>query len=387
MATILIVDDDPVMQAFVEELLLQEGYDVVLAGNGREALNFLEYGHCDLILMDITMPELDGYQTTRRIKFEMQKDQFVPVVFLTAVDSDLELAHCLECGGDDFVTKPPSPVILKARIAAWLQRSEMANRLARDREDVERVILGMRQDKQFDSRGLRVLMTAVEKANGDIVLSARRLDGVQYLLVGDFTGHGLAAAICGPLVADLFYRLTRRNLPLWRIIQKMNVTIIQRLPVNMFLACAFVELDWQGGVVTIWNAGFPPVVQMRSGVVVRIFSSMLPPMGISERLGDGNPGERYPLLAGDRLYLFSDGCVETRSEGGEEFGERRLIRYLEEHSASGLVISTFDAALEAFRGGADAHDDVTMVEIVYAESPTEETGEVCPSRLLHPTRF
>ncbi|MBF0416312.1 MAG: fused response regulator/phosphatase [Magnetococcales bacterium] len=363
MATILIVDDDPVIKAFLEEFLRQEGYDVALAENGQEALEFLEHHACDLILMDINMPVLDGYQTTRQIKSTMQMDWFVPVVFLTSVQSDRELAHCLECGGDDFINKPPSPVILKARIAAWLQRADMANRMAKDREDVENVILKMRRDEQFDTRGLQVLMTSLEKANGDIVLSARRSDNVHYLMVGDFTGHGLAAAICGPLVADIFYRLTRRDFPLMGIIARINKAIFQRLPVNMFLACAFVEVDWPGGTVTVWNATLPPVVLIRSGVAVKTFASTLPPLGIRAHLNDTNSAERYPLLAGDRLYLFSDGCVETRSDTGEEFGEKRVIRLLEECSASGTVLHALEVALATFRGETEAKDDVTMVEV------------------------
>lgn len=363
MATILIVDDDPVIQIFLQELLRQEGYGVALVSDGREALDFFGRKSCDLILMDINMPVLDGYQTTRQIKSAMLNDWFVPVVFLTSVQSDQELAHCLECGGDDFINKPPSPVILKARISSWLQRATMANRLARDREDVENVILKMRQDDQFDSRGLYVLMTSLEKANGDIVLSARRSDGVHYLMVGDFTGHGLAAAICGPLVADIFYRLTRQDLPLWNIITQMNTAIFHRLPANMFLACAFVEMDWSGGEVRVWNATLPPVVLLRSGMVAKTFYSALPPLGIKAVLNDGDPSKRYSLLPGDRLYLFSDGSVETRSMTGEEFGAERLIRHLEACYAAGAVLDSLNVALKTFRGGTEPKDDVTMVEV------------------------
>ena len=215
MPVILVVDDDPETRIFLEELLRQEGYSVLLATDGQEALARLDSGWCDLVLMDILMPVMDGYQATQLIKTRGQQQAwFLPVIFLTSVQTDRELARCLECGGDDFLTKPPNPIILKARIAAWLQRAALANQMANDRQDVENVILKMRQDEQFDPRGLRVLMTPLEKTSGDIVLSAYRSDGVHCLMVGDFTGHGLAAAICGPLVADIFYRLIPRDLPL-----------------------------------------------------------------------------------------------------------------------------------------------------------------------------
>ncbi|MBF0462478.1 MAG: response regulator, partial [Magnetococcales bacterium] len=125
MTTILIVDDDSGTRIFLEALLQQEGYQAITAVNGQEALVRLDEGRCDLILMDIHMPVMNGYQATERLKMKYQQGRFVPVIFLTSAQTDLELARCLECGGDDFLTKPPNPIILKARIKAWLQRAEL----------------------------------------------------------------------------------------------------------------------------------------------------------------------------------------------------------------------------------------------------------------------
>ncbi|MBF0160197.1 MAG: response regulator [Magnetococcales bacterium] len=115
MATLLVVDDDPVTQVFLEGMLLQEGHHVLLASDGQQALDRLDDPNsCDLILMDIQMPVLDGYQTTQQIKARMlQQGVFVPVVFLTSVQTDQELVRCLECGGDDFINKPPNPILLR----------------------------------------------------------------------------------------------------------------------------------------------------------------------------------------------------------------------------------------------------------------------------------
>lgn len=362
MATVLIVDDDPGTQMFLEALLSQEGYQVILAANGQEALDRFDKNDCDLVLMDIQMPVLDGYQTTQRIKARLRHGWFVPVVFLTSVQTDRELARCLECGGDDFINKPPSPVLLKVRIHAWLQRAELANRLAADRLDVENVILKMRQDDQFDPRGLRILMTPMEKTSGDIVLSACRSDGVQYLMVGDFTGHGLPAAICGPLVADIFYGLTLQDRPLQQIIFQINETIFRRLPVNMFLVAAFLEMDRKNGEVSIWNAAFPAVTVVRDGRNAGRFPSSLPPLGISRRLIDG-PCMRYAPVKGDRISLFSDGVVETRSASGEFFGEERLVHFLEELQSPKEKLERLLEVLEEFRAGAEQTDDITIVEV------------------------
>ncbi|MBF0462562.1 MAG: fused response regulator/phosphatase [Magnetococcales bacterium] len=365
MTTILIVDDDPGTRLFLEELLHREGYRVILAADGQEALARLDEGDCDLVLMDIRMPVLDGYQTTRQFRARQQA-WFVPVIFLTSVQTDQELARCLECGGDDFLTKPPNPVILRARIKAWLQRADLANRLAKNRQDMEDVILKMRQDDQFDARGLRVLMTPLEKTNGDMVLSACRSDGVQYLMVGDFTGHGLAAAICGPLVTDTFYRQTRRDLPLQHIINQINETIFRRLPVNMFLAAAFLELDREKGEMFVWNAALPAVTVVRDGRLAEQIPSGLPPLGISPQLPTSKPCAHRVLARDDRIYLFTDGSVETQSVAGEFFGEERMVRFLETLSPAETELDALLTELAQFRAGKEQTDDITVVEVKWA---------------------
>lgn len=364
MHTILIVEDDPVTRLFLEELLRQEGYRVLLAANGEEALQWFAERSCDLVLMDILMPVLDGYQTCRELKKRMMAGFFVPVIFLTSVQNDTELALCLDCGGDDFLNKPPSPILLRARIQAWLQRAELANRLAIDRLDVENVILKMRLDDQFDGRKLRVLMTPLGKTTGDIVLSAYRPDGVQYLMAGDFAGHGLAAAICGPLVSDTFYRLTRQELPLWEVITRLNGLIFQKLPLNMFLAASFVELDRVRGKMRIWNAAFPPVLQLRSGRVQERIGPSVALLGIRpELLCDLSSVPILDWQEGDRIYLYSDGSTETRSEAGEFFSEERMELFLTKVAFAGGALEELLSILEAFGGEQGRVDDITLVEM------------------------
>ncbi|HAT51496.1 MAG: SpoIIE family protein phosphatase [Nitrospirae bacterium] len=366
MTTLLIVDDDPSTRMFLEAFLSFEGYHVRLAAHGQEALAILDTVACDLVLMDIQMPVLDGYQATQRIKERTRYERFLPIIFLTSVETDLELARCLECGGNDFIQKPPSTVILKARIQSWLYHAELVNKLAEDRLDVERVILKMRQDEKFDPRGLRMLVAPLEKTNGDLILSARRSDGVQYLMVGDFTGHGLAAAICGPMVADIFYRLTYQNVPLQTIISRINDSIFQRLPANMFLAAAFLELNREGKWMRVWNAALPAVLRIRSGRLAHEFPSTLPPLGIASPLAE-TTCEQHPLLEDDRVYLFSDGSVETRSVTGDYFGEERMIRFLEECASSQRTLESLSEVLDTFRGGREVTDDIALVEVRWME--------------------
>jgi DNA-binding response OmpR family regulator len=117
--TILVVDDEPRLVSLVETYLTQSGFRVVTASNGRDALSVAERQEPDLIILDIMMPEMDGYEFMRIYRV----DHDTPIILLTArVDSDEKVAG-LEAGADDYLTKPFRPRELMARVRTVLRRS------------------------------------------------------------------------------------------------------------------------------------------------------------------------------------------------------------------------------------------------------------------------
>jgi two-component system KDP operon response regulator KdpE len=116
---ILIVDDEPTIVRLVRIKLESDGYAVLTASRGEEALRMLQVDRPDLVILDLMMPEMDGTETLRRIRSRSQ----LPVIMLTALGSDREKVSGLEGGADDFVTKPFNPDELSARVAAVLRRA------------------------------------------------------------------------------------------------------------------------------------------------------------------------------------------------------------------------------------------------------------------------
>ena len=116
---ILVVDDEPPIQRLVRAKLQADGYAVLTAGRGEEALALLEDQRPDLIVLDLMMPGIDGFETLRRIRATSQ----VPVVMLTARAGDADKLRGLQGGADDYLTKPFNPDELSARIAAVLRRT------------------------------------------------------------------------------------------------------------------------------------------------------------------------------------------------------------------------------------------------------------------------
>ena len=120
MARILVVDDEPKIVRLVRDYLEHGGFDVLVARDGREALMRARTEHPDLVVLDLGLPGLDGLDVTRGLR----RDSGVPLIMLTARDSETDKVLGLELGADDYVTKPFSPRELVARIRAVLRRHE-----------------------------------------------------------------------------------------------------------------------------------------------------------------------------------------------------------------------------------------------------------------------
>jgi two-component system, OmpR family, alkaline phosphatase synthesis response regulator PhoP len=117
--TIMIVDDEKRLVSLVESYLSQEGYRVVTAGNGREALSIARRENPDLIILDVMMPEMDGYEFTESYR----KDHQTPIILLTARVEEEDHVIGLDLGADDYVTKPFRPRELMARVGSVLRRA------------------------------------------------------------------------------------------------------------------------------------------------------------------------------------------------------------------------------------------------------------------------
>lgn len=124
--TILIVEDEPILREIMKDYLLEEGFKVFEADEGKKALALFQDHKVDLIILDIMLPELDGWSVCKRIR----KVSNVPIIMLTARSDEDDTLMGFELGADDYVTKPYSPPILLARVKRFLE-----NRQIREQED------------------------------------------------------------------------------------------------------------------------------------------------------------------------------------------------------------------------------------------------------------
>jgi DNA-binding response OmpR family regulator len=165
-AQVLVVDDDGDIRGLLRELLERQGYGVTEAANGKEALRALYAAPPDLVLLDVSMPELDGWQTLERIRDLSD----VPVAMLTARTAELEKVRGLKAGADDYITKPFGRQELLARVEAMLRR-------AGPREETEQTYADALLKVDFGERSVAV--------NGEDVA----LTPLEFRLLSAFVRH------------------------------------------------------------------------------------------------------------------------------------------------------------------------------------------------------
>ncbi len=143
---ILIVDDEPFNVDYLEQELEDLGHPTISAGNGMEALDLIGTEEPDLVLLDIMMPEMDGFQVLERLK-SRETTRHIPVIMISALDDMSSVVKCIELGAEDYLTKPFDPVLLKSRIGASLEKKFYLQQIQQERvrsDELLHAILPMR---------------------------------------------------------------------------------------------------------------------------------------------------------------------------------------------------------------------------------------------------
>ena len=375
---ILIVDDTETNRMVLVAMLSNDGHLVSEASNGREGVALFDREQPDLVIMDIMMPVMSGYDATALIK-QRAGDRFVPVIFLTGVSDEAGLAECIAHGGDDFLTKPYSHVLLRAKIHALarirelhavvkMQHDALLTTRKKDEgeQDVARAIFQkILREGCLDHPNLAWRLSPAELLSGDVLLAAPTPQGFLHVMIGDFTGHGLAAAVGAVPVAEAFYSMTQSGFAIGRIAAEINHKLRLILPTNLFCAACLLEWDPPGRRITIWNGGMPDglVIRPETGIIRRLHSRHLPLSLLNDEQFDAGT-ETIEVKTGDRIFLYSDGLIEARNAAGEMFGKERLEEGIREAERLGVCMcERIHEDIIHFCKGQAAHDDIALVQL------------------------
>lgn len=376
---ILIADDNASDRLLLSTIVARQGHRVLCAANGAEAVALFEADRPQMILMDAMMPVMDGFEAARRIK-ELAGEALVPIIFLTSLTEGAALARCLDAGGDDFIAKPYNQTVLNAKINAMNRLRLLQETVLRQRDLISRhhdyLLNEQRVAKEvfdqvahsgcLDAPNIRYLQSPYALFNGDLLLAAYTPAGHMHMLLGDFTGHGLPAAVGAMPLAEVFYGMTAKGFGLAETLREMNAKLKRILPVDMFCCATLLCINFQQQQFQVWNGGLPDgyLLSAATGERTALVSRHLP-LGVLDSASFDDETEVYPFAPGDRVFLLSDGVIDTSDSKEQLFGVQRLHKVFAANREPRLLISEIQQALDAF--GGQARDDVSMVEIIAVE--------------------
>lgn len=373
---ILVTDDTEANLALISAFVEMLGHTPIQARNGREAVDLFRTEEPDMVLMDVMMPVMDGYQATAEIR-QLAGNKWVPVLFLSAKAQEQDQIQGLAVGGDDYLTKPVNLTILQAKIKAMQRIAEMqrviaenARRLTLYREEneheqdiakhmLEKII---RTDK-FDDQLIERWIRPAKHFSGDIIAAEFTPRNELYVILADSAGHGLAAALNVVPMVEVFYSMAHKGYGIPNIARELNRKICLLMPTEHFVSTVLAAINFSDRTIELWNGGMPPSYFVNNqGKILREWGSMHPPLGILDDIDFQSKTETFQWDAPGRLFLYSDGLIGSENANGEQFGMERLLRVLaaevDEQPFPRLV-----SAISAFLGQANATDDVSIATI------------------------
>ena len=376
---VLVVDDVEANRDLLSRRLKQQGHTVSVAENGRRALELVRAEPFDLVLLDIMMPEMDGYQ----VLSEMMSDpvlKHIPVIMISAVTEMDSVVRCIELGATDYLPKPFNPVLLKARVGATLEKKRLRDKERLWAKSLERELeIGREIQKSFLPEELpqvagweiAALFRPARQVAGDFydafsLPSSGRIG----LVVADVCDKGVGAALFMALFRSLLRATAtgaasgpEAGTELLRTVRLTNDYIARTHGrSNMFATLFFGVLDPATGSLLYVNGGHEaPIHFGPGGAKGRLYPTgpavgMMPDMPFEVR--------ETRLEAGEGLLAFTDGVTDARGASGL-YGEGRLLALLGQPVASAAaLLDAIEAGVLAHAAGSEQADDITLLAVL-----------------------
>jgi serine phosphatase RsbU (regulator of sigma subunit) len=349
------------------------GHTVAVAEHGIEALERLNAGPFDLVLLDITMPEMDGFEVLERLKADPALAH-IPVIMISAIDQTKAIARCIELGADDFLPKPFDSLLLRARMSSSLAKKRLHDRERLYAESLERELeIGRRIQSSFlpdtlpapPGYELAARFRAARQVSGDFYDAFIPRERTEIVLaIGDVCDKGVGAALFMAVIRSLVRALLDEGASLERLAELLNHYIADTHGKSHMFATLFLGvLEPGSGSLGYLNAGHePPVLLSADGTIGRLPVTG-PAIGLLPGLEFGTGTAQ--LEPGATLLVHTDGVTEGRNEAGAFYGEERLL--VRVGASATLAPDAFLGAIlgdvDVFSKGMDQADDITMLAV------------------------
>ena len=397
---VLLVDDSRLQRRILSASLQRDGYEVVEASSGEEAIEVCRINPPDLVLSDWVMPGMDGLEFCRAFR-QLPGDQYGYFILLTSKSEKAEVVKGLESGADDFLSKPVNAHELRARIKAGDRILKMQRELTRKNcvitetlDELRRLYDSVDSDlieakklqqslvkerfKDFGTGAASLMLHSSGHVGGDLVGHYRISDDMVGLYAIDVSGHGVSSSlVTARLAGYLSSPSPEQNialvalpgggqtyLPPSQVIAQLNQIILSEMETEHYFTMLLAVVDLQTGSIEIAQAGHPhPVVLRRGGNVEEVGSGGLP-VGLFEEAEFED--FTVKLCEGERLLILSDGVIECPDDSGTLLGEEGLELLLKDIEAQPVetFLETLHWRLDAMSGGG-LPDDVSGILFEY----------------------
>ena len=386
-ASLLVVDDNEDNRYTLTRRLQREGYaNLTTAADGEQTLELLRARPFDLVLLDVMMPRLNGYEVLERMRADARL-RHIPVIMISALDEMDSVIRCIELGAEDYLAKPFNPTLLRARVGACLEKKRLRDEIMHAMQRMERELDKAREiqlsmvPREFPVPTAEcpievfAVLEPARETGGDLYDCFWVAPGQLCLAVGDVSDKGASAALYMARTKAVL-RVTASALAqagrapaATVLLQRVNEELCRDNSHAMFVTLVLCIVDARTGEVEWCNAGHAaPILIAPDGCVSPIQMSRSIPLGVREALIQASG--KAALAPGGSVFLYTDGVTEAMNEGEQLFGDERLataLRAAAGRSPAEIVQAVLDA-VRSFTGSAPPSDDIAALACRYLPS-------------------
>jgi sigma-B regulation protein RsbU (phosphoserine phosphatase) len=374
-ADILIVDDTPANLRLLSQMLAEQGYQVRPVPDGPLALAATRAEPPDLILLDIRMPEMNGYEVCEHLKADAQTCD-IPIIFISALDATQDKVRAFTVGGVDYVTKPFQFEEVLARVETHLALRKLQKKLQdANKKMAQELALAGEVQTSFLPRELpdipgwqlSVTLKPSRETSGDFYDVNLLPNGRLGILIADVVDKGVGAALYMAL-SWILLRTYAAEYPTQPelVLGAVNRRILKDTNANQFVTVFYSILDPATGTLVYCNAGHCPpyLINAQDDGAVQALRKTGMALGVTEDVTWEK--EVVQLVPGDVLVLYTDGITEAEDGKGTFFGQERLLESVQANLGRSAqeMQDALIAEVHQFVGDAPQFDDIALMFVV-----------------------
>ena len=367
---ILLVDDNPTNLQVLFQTLEGRGYNLLVAKNGETALSITHKALPNLILLDIMMPGINGYEVCRQLKANPATKE-IPVIFLSALGDTKDKVQGLDLGAVDYITKPFQPDEVIARVNTHLTIYRLKREVQKQRDELEHELQVVAEEQrkllpeqlpQIEGLKLSVYYETSRYAGGDYYDIIKLPDNRWGFMMADAAGHSTPAAVLVAMTCALLRSYPGSPTNPAEVIKSINQHLCN-LAQQYFITALYAVYDANLQTLRIARAGHPPPILYRPGhgQAIELSCEGVYPMAIEPY--DDVPITETKLQSGDCLMLYTDGITERFNPASQCYEVERLCEQFAKYSNKNPqeIINSVIEDVNRFADGLPAQDDQAVL--------------------------